>query len=126
MLVTPTNLTIDEGSSGRYWLYLRSAPSADMTVVISAGEGVTVHPTEVKFTPTRWRGSQEITVNGVDDADANDGIATITHAIKIGSASEYLSVDVQTVRVAIEDDDDPGISTSPARMRIAEGDSGND
>ncbi len=124
VLVTPTNLTIDEGSSGRYWLYLRSAPSADMTVVISAGEGVTVHPTEVKFTPTRWRGSQEITVNGVDDADANDGIATITHAIKIGSASEYLSVDVQTVRVAIEDDDDPGISTSPARMRFAEGHTG--
>ncbi len=124
VLVTPTYLRISEGGSGRYWVYLRSAPSADVTVVISAGAGVSIHPSQVKFTPGNWRNSQIITVTALDDADANDGTATITHAIKTGSASEYLNSDVESVRVAIEDDDDAGISTSPARMRIAEGDSG--
>ena len=124
VLVTPTYLSIAEGGSGRYWIYLRSVPSANVTIVISAGAGVTAHPTEVRFTPTAWRSPQVITVTGLDDADSNDGTATITHAVKTGSASEYLSLDVRSVQVVIQDDDDAGISTSPARMRIAEGDSG--
>ena len=122
--VTPTFLRISEGGSGRYRIYLRSAPSADVTIVISAGAGVTTYPTKVTFTRTAWRSSQVITVTGVDDLDANDGTATITHEIDAFSASEFLSADVQDVQVKIEDDDDPGISASPARMRIAEGDSG--
>ena len=124
VLVTPTYLSIAEGGSGRYWIYLRSVPSANVTIVISAGAGVTAHPTEVRFTPTAWRSPQVITVTGLDDADSNDGTATITHAVKTGSASEYLSLDVRSVQVVIQDDDDAGISTSPDRMRIAEGDSG--
>ena len=124
VLVTPTYLKIAEGSSGRYRIYLRSAPSANVTIVISAGAGVTAYPAEVRFTPANWRSSRVITVTGLDDADSNDGTATITHEVKTGSASEYLSLDVRSVQVVIQDDDDAGISTSPARMRIAEGDSG--
>ena len=124
VLVTPTSLRIAEGSSGTYWIFLQSAPSANVTIVISAGAGVTAYPAEVKFTPTAWRSPQIITVTGLDDADANDVRAAITHEVKTGSASEYLSLDVESVQVVIEDDDDAGISASPTRMRIAEGDSG--
>ena len=124
VLVTPTFLRIAEGGSGTYWIYLRSAPSANVTVVISAGAGLTAYPAEVKFTPTTWRSAQIITITALDDTDANDGTATISYAIKTGSASEYLSVDLRSVRVVIEDDDDAGISASATRMRIAEGDSG--
>ena len=124
VLVTPTFLRIDEGGSGTYWIWLRTAPSGNVTVVISAGASVTAYPAEVKFTPTAWRSPQIITVTGVDDMDSNDGRATITHEVKTGSASEYLSLDVRDVQVVIQDDDDAGISASPARMRIAEGDSG--
>ena len=124
VLVTPTSLRIAEGSSGTYWIFLQSAPSANVTIVISAGAGATAYPAEVKFTPTAWRSPQIITVTGVEDMDSNDGRATITHEVKTGSASEYLSLDVRDVQVVIQDDDDAGISASPARMRIAEGDSG--
>ena len=124
VLVTPTSLRIAEGSSGTYWIFLQSAPSANVTIVISAGAGVTAYPAGVKFTPTAWRSPQIITVTGVEDMDSNDGRATITHEVKTGSASEYLSMDVRDVQVVIQDDDDAGISASPARMRIAEGDSG--
>ena len=68
VLVTPTSLRIAEGSSGTYWIFLQSAPSANVTIVISAGAGATAYPAEVKFTPTAWRSPQIITVTGVDDA----------------------------------------------------------
>ena len=84
VLVTPTYLSIDEGGSGRYRIYLRTAPSANVTVVISAGAGVTAYPAEVRFTPTAWRDPQIITVTGLDDTDSNDGRATITHASQDG------------------------------------------
>ena len=90
VMVSPTSLTIDEGSTGTYTVELNTQPSGDVTVAISSNNtDVTVSSSNLTFTSTGWDTEQTITVTAGQDADAANDTATLTHN---PSGADYGSV----------------------------------
>ncbi len=127
--VTPVTLTIDEGGSGRYTVVLDSAPADGRTVpvtvtVASDHTGVTASPATLTFTTSNWDTAQAVTVSAAQDDDADDGTATLSHAV---SGADYGSNEVtaDSVAVTVTDDDTRGVTVTPTSLTIDEGASGS-
>ena len=120
--VSPTSLTIPQGSSDTYTVTLRTQPTGNVMVAISSNNTeVTVVPTTLTFTDTNWNTAQMVTVSAAQDTDTLDDSATLTHD---PSGADYDSVSNTTLTVTVEDDDDPAVTVSfgQASYSVAEGD----
>ena len=74
-------VTVTEGSTAAYEVALDAAPSPSVTVSVDSGDtgAATVSPASLDFTTSNWRTPQQVTVTGVQDADAMDEAVTVTH-----------------------------------------------
>ncbi|MFI6789321.1 glycoside hydrolase family 6 protein [Nonomuraea sp. NPDC050383] len=104
--VTPTALSVPEGSSATYAVRLATQPSANVTVTSTAGTGdsnltVTGGAT-LTFTSANWNTPQNVTVSAAEDSDTTNGTRPITVA-----SSGLTSVTV----TATETDNDTGGGT---------------
>ncbi len=106
VMVTPTELTVEEGSSEDYEVILTSEPTEPVTVTVTAptNPDVTVNRTELVFQPGRWNTAQPVTVAAAQDPTADDEPATISHTV---SGGDYTGESVEPVAVTIEDDEGP-------------------
>ncbi|MYE06174.1 MAG: fibronectin type III domain-containing protein, partial [Chloroflexi bacterium] len=122
--LTPTRLTVAEGESESYTLVLDSAPAAEVTVSVFAGEGLSVDRFPV-FTPTDWSTPQTVTVTPDEDEDVDDEHYRITHRTA-SSDAHYHDLTVDAVEVEVEDDDvsEGELTVSASRLRITEGNTG--
>ena len=122
--VTPTALSVPEGSSAKYTVVLTSRPSADVTISLSFVSGsdtdITADKTSLAFTTDNWDAAQEVTVSAAEDDDATDGAATIEHA---ASGGGYDGVSISSVTVTEADNDAAGVTVAPTTLTVAEGDS---
>ena len=102
--VTPTSLTVPEGSDSTYTVVLEAEPTGSVTVTPSVGgnSDVTVSPSPLSFTPSDWNEARTVTVSAVDDVDAQAGTATVSHVV---SGADYGSVSADDVAVTVPDDD---------------------
>ena len=119
VVVNPTSLTVDEGSTQAYTLKLSSQPDGNVMVSASSSdEGVaTVSPPSVTFTSDNWSTAQTVTVSAAADDDAEDGSATISHGV-----SGYGSVTTaDQVEIAVTDDDEAGVLVAPTSLTVDEG-----
>ncbi|WP_420439661.1 Calx-beta domain-containing protein [Candidatus Poriferisodalis sp.] len=109
----------ESGHTDTYEVKLNKAPSADVTVAITAAAGAAVNPASLTFTTTNWDTGQEVTVSGVDDNTINTGgarMVTISHSTS-SSDNDFnaLSGNV-TVRVA-DTDTTPTLGITPAQVQ---------
>ncbi len=122
--VSPTMLTVEEGSGAAYRVRLNTQPSADVTVTVGgATTEVTVdtdgdaigNQTTLAFTTTDWGTDREVRVSAADDDDATNETLTLSHAANGG---DYTGLAVgaprPSVAVTVEDDDAPGFAFAPA------------
>ena len=116
--VSPTSLTIDEGSSGTYTVVLDTLPSGDVTVAIgSDNTDVTANPASLTFSTTDWATPQTVTVRAAEDADADDDTAAVTHTV-----SGYGTVSTAPeVSVNVTDNDTRGVTVTPTSLTVDEG-----
>ena len=111
--VTPTALTIREGSSSSYMVGLDTEPTADVTVAVQVPEGaeISVTPTALTFTTANWNAKQLVVVTAAQDDDTvADDPLTIRHAV---SGGDYGAVTAASVAVTIFEDD-PAIRIADA------------
>ena len=111
--VTPTALTIREGSSSSYMVGLDTEPTADVTVAVQVPEGaeISVTPTALTFTAANWETKQLVVVTAAQDDDTvADDPLTIRHAV---SGGDYGAVTAASVAVTILEDD-PAIRIADA------------
>ena len=124
--VTPTTLSVPEGSNAQYTVVLDTQPSTDVTISLSLASGsdedITVDKTSLTFTPENWNAAQEVTVSAAEDDDATDGAATIEHAAS-GGGYGGVSVSSVTATEADNDKDAVGVTVTPTALTVAEGDS---
>ena len=122
--VTPTVLTVPEGSNAKYTVVLDTQPSADVTISVSLAAGsdadITVDKTSLTFTTDNWGAAQEITVSAAEDDDATDGTATIEHT---ASGGGYGGVSVSSITATEADNDAAGVTVTPTALTVAEGSS---
>ena len=110
--LTPTTLTVNEGSMADYTVELRAQPSADVTVDITGGGDVSVSPSSLTFTSATWNTAQTVTVTAAQDTDAADDVQTVGHAVASSSASEYVGATLDGLAVTVDDDEDPPVTVS--------------
>ena len=130
VIVTPTALTVDEGSTaGTYTIRLNSEPTGTVTVTLGGLEmakmdSLVVAPTTLTFTQRNWDIPQSVSVRASEDANGADGSVTLTHSVSGGgydSTSVPPTVTAKNVIVRVNDNDTAGLSVTPTKLEIPEG-----
>ncbi len=119
--VSPTTLSVPEGSTGAYTVELTSAPTANVVVAVSvpANMGVTANKTSLTFTTTNWATKQTVSVTAADDDNAVvESPVTISHS---ASGGGYGSVSVDSVTVSVTETETAGVTLSATAMNLTEG-----
>ena len=114
--VSPTSLTVNEGSSNTYTVVLNSEPTASVTVGVSKSSGssedVTVSVTSLTFPTNTWNIAQTVTVSADQDNDETNDAATVQHTVSGGDYGAN-NVTVASVRVTVDDDETPPLPPPP-------------
>ncbi|MEV0309091.1 glycoside hydrolase family 6 protein [Nonomuraea fuscirosea] len=84
LVVTPTSVTVPEGSTGTFTVRLAAQPSSGVTVTTTAGSGdsdLTVSSgASLSFTTSNWNTPQTVTLAAAQDSDSAAGSRTFTVA----------------------------------------------
>src|SRR5690606_21760172 len=85
IVVSPTSVSVPEGSTAVFGVRLAAAPPANVTVTCTAGSGDTditvVAGTGTKtFTPANFGTQQDVTLAAAEDGDEANGVRTVTCA----------------------------------------------
>ncbi len=112
------SVSVGEGATATVGVRLTAQPSATTTVTIATTDAgaATASPTTLTFTTVNWHTYQNVTVTGVQDADAADESVTIT-AASTGLTS-------LPIAVAVVDDEILGIVTDVTAVTLTEGGTG--
>ena len=121
--VSESTLTIAEGSTGTYTIVLDTEPTGDVTVQINdpSNTVITADESSLTFTPMNWSTPQPVTVNALDDPDANEDIGTITHEITTGPGEYPTALTIASVDVTATDGNTRGVEITETALEIEEG-----
>ncbi len=118
----PTAVTVDEGSSYSYSVWLNTQPTADVTVTIAGGSGdsdLTVSPTTLTFTTANWDYTQSVRVSAAHDDDLANGSRTFSHTASSNDTSyDGLSISLTATE---KEDDSASIVVSATSVSVPEG-----
>jgi len=129
LIVSPSSLKMNEGSSKEYTVKLSTKPTDDVTISIrSDNSDVTVdtdpntpgNQTSLDFTSSSWNTEQTVTVRARQDNDGVNDTATLTNT---ASGGDYADIS-KNIEVTVTDDDDIELVVSKDAMDVPEG--GND
>lgn len=114
LIVTPSEVVLDEGSSSSLQLSLTRPPAGAVSVAVTrGGDGsVDVSPSVLTFDAKNWQIPQAVGVSAAQDDDAVDGAATLTV-----SATGLPS---RVVNVVVKDDDEhaPTLVSEPVLTAV--------
>ena len=114
-------LTIDEGGSATYSVWLATVPSAKVSVAIeSDNPEVTLDRKALSFGVGDWNQPQRITVSVREDDDTLPDKAMLAHE---ASGGGYGAVS-GTVGVTVIENDTPGLTITPPEITVVEGERG--
>ena len=121
-------LTIEEGGTGTYTVQLDSEPTGNIgNVIVTINDPtddthVTTAPEFLTFTILNWNNPQTVTVTALEEEDAGDDEATVTHSV---SGSFYGGrVTAADVTVSVTDNDIRGVTLSESNVTVYEGGTG--
>ena len=106
--ISPTDLTVREGSRGSYRVRLDARPTGEVVIdVANANPDVRLSAERLTFTPSNWNRAQTVSVTVARDSDTADDTDTITHVIDrdATSALEYRDLAADDVTVTVDDRD---------------------
>ena len=127
--VSPKVLTVPEGGSADYTLVLDTQPEADVTITVLRFTGdtdLTASPDELTFTGANWNTEQTVTVSADEDTDVLDGTAIFDHSVS-SNDENYTddAITIDSVTATEDDNDERGVTVSPASLTINEDGSGS-
>ena len=80
LVLSPRQLSVDEGDTTTYRLSLATQPTGAVTVALSSSDsGALSVPVSFVFTTSNWDQPRTVTVRGVEDDDFSDETVTVTH-----------------------------------------------
>ena len=120
LAVSEASITVGEaGGTATYTVALAVRPTDAVTVTAASSDTsvAAVSPATLTFTAEDWDVERTVTVTGADDRALGDRTARITHSA-IGGGYELAGVD--TVAVAVTDDDEAGLAVSDTAVTVGE------
>ena len=120
LLLSATELNIDEGASSRLGVRLAAPPSTEVTLTASIDdeESVAITQETLTFTPINWSTEQNFELRGLEDRDTADQDGLILTLVASGGSYEALR---SQAMVSVLDDDSAGIEISQAELKLTEG-----
>ena len=120
LVIFPSPLRVDEGTSATYTVELLAEPAGDVTVEISGHDNSDVSlgatTLTLTFSAATWETAQTVTVTAAHDGDAANDNVTLTHA---AAGGDYA---VSAVLAVIVADDDAGLVIDPpSALSVPEG-----
>ena len=90
VILSPTTLSMTEGTEAQYALKLASEPTVPVKVALTGQEatGLGLDKTSLTFTASNWREEQSVQVTASHDADGADHTATLIHTASGGEYDE--------------------------------------
>ena len=116
IIITRSDLTVNEGQSARYTVKLATRPRTDITININipTPSDITAHTTSLTFTTNNWNTPQTVSVLAAHDDDAaTDPPTTIVHTAT--------GLNPNIVMVNIAEDDTQAIIIAPYTLTLDEG-----
>ena len=107
-LSSRASLATYEGSTGTYWVSLKSEPTAATTVTLTSADAsrVTVSPASLTFTPTDWNVPQPVSVDVGDNDVLGEGRVQVrVGSTMSGAGSDYDGQSVAWFTVNVFDND---------------------
>ena len=122
LVVDPDSVSVDEGGTASFDVWLATEPSRRVSVAVSSGDAgaVSVPSQALTFTAGNWSTAQSVTVGGVVDDDALDESVTVTLT---ATGAEYGSKMAEVV-VAVTDGEIADLVVAPDSLTIDEDGSG--
>ncbi len=129
--VTPTELSVPEGSSRTYMVRLDAPPTSAVTVTVTKGGGDTDLTVDtdlgadddqntLTFTTANWATSQKVTVKAAQDTDGLHGEATFTHSASGADPGYGASLTIAPVTATEADDDDTTAPTCNSATAVGD------
>ena len=123
LIVDPTTVPVTEGGQGSFTVKLATRPTTAAVFQVASGDpGKVSVPSTVTFTTDNWSTAQTITVEGVEDGDADNDLVLV-RLRGAGPDPTYFTV-TAFVSVNVTDDDTLGIVASPVSVPVTEGGQG--
>ncbi|MEG3911821.1 SBBP repeat-containing protein, partial [Microcoleus sp. w2-18aC6] len=119
--ITPANTTATEGgATGTYTVKLNTQPIAPVTINLATGSQI--QPiTALTFTANNWNVAQTVAVAAVDDNAVEGNHAGAIAHTATSNDTNYNSITIPAVSVAITDNDTAGVSITPTNTTATEG-----
>jgi hypothetical protein len=119
--ITPATTTATEGgANGSYSVTLNTQPTAPVTINFATGSEI--QPlTALTFTATNWNVAQTVAVAAVDDNLVEGNHAGAIAHTATSTDTNYNSITIPAVSVAITDNDTAGFSVLPTNITATEG-----
>ena len=116
VIISPTALTVAEGSSNRYTVALNSQPTGPVTVYIDGHSGteLTLSTTTLTFTAADWDTGKTVAVTARQDADTiADPAVSLVHTVR---GADYEGIAATNLVVTIKRDDSRApVTVGPTR-----------
>jgi hypothetical protein len=115
IVASPTTVNTNEGSTAQFSVHLTAQPASSVNVNVASGDtgAATVTPSTLTFTPANFATDQQVTVTGVQDADAeNESTLVVLSSPGITDVN---------VTIGVADDDQQAIVASPTIVNTNEG-----
>ena len=125
VVISVTDISVGEESSGTYTIQLRHPPTDVLEVLVSVSpenSDVTFSPDKPTFHEDNWNVPQTVTLSAAHDDDGDNDTVTVNHTIGESDADEYpSSLSIPSVNVTVNDNDPTGVTISKSSLSIAEG-----
>ncbi|MBF2754540.1 MAG: autotransporter outer membrane beta-barrel domain-containing protein [Gammaproteobacteria bacterium AqS3] len=131
LTLSPTSLTVTEGSTGTFDVQLAAEPTENVTVTLAqpsnadvtvdTDTGTASNQNTLTFDASNWNRPQTVTVSAAEDVDGNNDEADIVIS---ASGGEYADADEVTLRVTVNDNDTASLELSGDALGIDEGSTG--
>ena len=111
--VSPTRLAVDENQSAEYAVRLNTDPLGSVTVTATSDDAAvaldadsTPQARTLTFDSSSWDTPQTVTATAVEDDNATDETATVTHAASgVSAYTGLVGAALPSVQVAVDDND---------------------
>ena len=117
ILISVSDITIDEGASLDYTIALTTKPTSDVVISIQSTNSQLTAPATLTIPVADWWKKHPVTVSANVDTNTINETDTITHTV---TSSGYTGVIASSIAVTVTDNDTPNITVSSVNQNLIE------
>nr|WP_319401544.1 Calx-beta domain-containing protein [uncultured Carboxylicivirga sp.] len=122
LVLSASELSINEGSDDIITILLTSKPTSSVTINLSSNneDAVSLSNTQITFDNSNWNIAQTLTINTLEDDNVVDESVIITASVAAESDVNYVNLAPKTINVSVTDNDTADLLISVSTIEMSE------